>query len=112
MPRVDARARQIADEIVGDYYGEGPIAFPELIETLLQRVTLESASAVEVVQSALISRYRAGTISIRLGPALADELGFADGSVALKALADDRFYRYGDGEEVRAWFQIPAGSPD
>lgn len=97
-----------AQAIVDDHYGEGPIAFPELHESVLRRTAIDSRSAVDVARSVLMQRLEAGAISIHRGRALDGDLPVVDPRLAMDLLTHAGSYRYGDGSEMRAWFQIPA----
>lgn len=52
-----------------------------------------------------------GELVIHEGRALDSELPVVTAVRAKQLLLDRDAYRYGDGDEVRAWFSLPAGRP-
>ena len=98
--------------IVLDYRGEGPIAFPELQESIAKASVAEDEPAIDLAQRALLELRDRGELVIHEGRALDLELPVATAVRAKQLLLDREAYRYGDGDEVRAWFSVPAAEPN
>jgi hypothetical protein len=98
--------------IVLDYLGEGPIAFPELQENIAQAGIAEGDAAIDLAQRALLALRDRGELVIHEGRAYDSELPMVTTVRAKQLLLDHETYRYGDGDEVRAWFSVPAGQPN
>lgn len=97
----------IARVIVDDYSGEGPIAFPELLESLRQRVFPDDLDAdLAIAREVLLEYLTAGRVRVHLGPALGSDLPVVDDRTARQLVEDRAKYVYGDGDEVRAWFSL------
>lgn len=94
--------------IVLDYLGEGPIAFPELQESIAQAGVAEDDAAIDLAQRALLELRDRGELVIHEGR-VDSELPVVTAVRAKQLLLDRDAYRYGDGDEVRAWFSVPAG---
>jgi hypothetical protein len=98
---------EIARVIVEDHAGEGPIAFPELLESLSRRVFSSGHDADRGLARTVLREYLAlGRIEIHTGKALDTNLPVADHNTAASLVDDPSRYEYGDGDEVRAWFSI------
>lgn len=97
------RARRCVD----DFLGEGPIAFPELLEALV-RDGVPDREAVSAAKLTLGDYFAAERIAIHRGRALDEDLLDVTGDEARRMIADQSAYQYGDGDEVRAWFSVPA----
>lgn len=98
---------EIAGMIVEDYAGEGPIAFPELLESLSQRVfRLDRDADLELARQVLREYLGQGRINVHIGRALDDDLPVVDRKTALSLVEDLARYEYGDGDEIRSWFSL------
>jgi hypothetical protein len=97
---------QTARTGVEDYCGEGPIAFPELEESLRRGLSVSKAAAVELARTTLREFLSAGRIRIHSGRALDPEVPEATAQEARDLIEDRAAYQYGDGDETRAWFSL------
>jgi hypothetical protein len=95
-----------ARRIVDDHIGEGPIALPELKESLERRVGLAPEQAVDTALAVLREYLRAGRIQVYRGRYLDDPAVVADAE-AHRLLEQRSAYVYGDGDEIRTWFSVP-----
>jgi hypothetical protein len=95
-----------ARTVVEDHCGEGPIAFPELEESLRRGLSVPNAAAVELARAVLKEFLSAGRIRIHRGRALDPELPEATVEEARHLIEDRAAYHYGDGDEARAWFSL------
>ena len=89
---------------VEDVAGEGPIAFAELHDSLTRLPHISDADAVQLAQAVLREYWHAGRLTIHRGRAVDDELPQVSGAEAARMIEDASAYRYGDGDELRAWF--------
>jgi hypothetical protein len=97
---MDALSR--ARRIVGHRIGEGPIALPELKESLEPHAGLSSERAVDIAQAVLREYLCAGRIQVYRGRALEDPVVVPDAE-APPLLQQRSAYVYGDGDEIRTW---------
>jgi hypothetical protein len=96
------RARAIID----DYAGEGPIALPELRESLERTEGLDSVDATELAVSVLCEYLAADRIHVHRGRALDSDFPVIAESEARERLEERSAYVYGDGDDIRTWFSI------
>lgn len=89
-----------------DYAGEGPIALPELRESLERAGWLDSAEATELAVSVLGEYLAADRIHVYRGRALDGDLPMMTEAEARHRLEQRADYVYGDGDEVRTWFSL------
>lgn len=64
--------------------------------------------AVSAAESALNDYLLAGRIEVHRGRALDEDLPVVSVDEARRIVADQDAYRYGEGDELRAWFSVPA----
>ncbi len=91
---------------VEDVAGEGPIAFPELTDSLSPLPGIDEADAAALARNVLREHLRAGRLRIHRGRALDEDLPRQGAAAAASLVEDEGSYRYGDGDEVRAWFSL------
>jgi len=97
--------------VVEDHAGEGPIAFPELHDSLRRLPGVAETEAVELARAVLREYWTSGRIAIHLGRALDSDLSQVSSAHAVSLIENGARYRYGDGGEVRAWFSLsPEGA--
>ncbi len=97
------RARACVD----DYLGEGVIAFPELPEMLVH-YGVPGNEAVSASVAILGEYLAAGRITLHRGRASDEDFPEVVGDEAKRLIGQHSAYRYGEGDEVRAWFVVPA----
>lgn len=95
-----------ARRIVADHIGEGPIALPELKESLERLLGLTPEQAVDTAQAALREYLNAGRIQVYRGRYLDDPVLVPDAEAQL-LLEERSAYVYGDADEIRTWFSVP-----
>ncbi len=100
-------ALEQARAVVDDYLGEGQIAFPELPELLSLHAGVTEEIAVRLAQTALREYFESSRITIHLARAMDDDLSEVTRAEAISVIQDPTRYRYGDGDEIRAWFIVP-----
>jgi hypothetical protein len=101
-PDIERRAGAIVD----DYAGEGPIALPELRESLERALGLESGDATDLSVSVLCEYFAAHRIQVHRGRYLDSDLPVIAESEARELLEQRVAYVYGDGHEIRTWFSV------
>lgn len=94
-----------AHAIVEDRCGEGPIALPEVRESVERQLLLGESQAIELAIEVLRDLCGSERFRVQRGRYL-DDLPDVDRREERRLVEERDAYVYGDGGEVRTWFSL------